>query len=312
MTQINIAVCTLFEGHYHLGVGALGNSLSAAGFSGTLWAGHRGQIPPWASVSREIKPGFRRLDVNAGFSIMFVELETPLHFVYFKPDFLQLVLRNLAPESEAAIYIDPDIVIKCPWALLARWPLNGVALVQDVHSAMPPRHPMRLAWLEILQERGIKAECLRERYYSSGFVGISRRQQTFLEIWRKMIEIVIAEIGSDAGVKHGSASTVFHSTDQDALNMALMVSEIPVNAAGSESMDFASGGYLLSHAIGSPKPWQGRFIREALRGFPPTLASKTFFAHTQGPIRIFEPVKRIWLGFTMGIGAAIGRFYGRA
>ncbi len=309
---MKVALCTLFEGHYHMGAGALGNSLSASGFKGTLWAGYRGAIPPWASNVREVGPGIGRFSVSKGFDIVFVRLETTLHFAYFKAEFLSRILSEFEKDCDAVIYIDPDIVVKCPWHLLARWPSGGVALVQDVHSAMPPRHPMRLAWLELLRGRGISAECARDRYYSSGFVGVDRAHHAFLDVWRSMITIVLSEVGENGGVKHGDASTLFHSTDQDALNMALMVLDAPVNAAGSDAMDFSTGGYLLSHAIGTPKPWEGRFVREALRGFPPTLSSKAFFKNADGPIRIFDPARRVWLEFTLIVGAAIGRFYGRA
>jgi len=305
-------ICTLFEGHYHQGVGALGNSLSAAGFRGIMWAGYRGPLPPWASSAVVIDPDMRRLDVEEGFSIIFVHLETPLHFAYFKPEFLARILDEFDPDCDAAIYIDPDIVVKCPWHLLERWPWQGVALVQDVHSVMPPRHPMRLAWWEFLAQRGISADFPRDRYYSSGFVGVPRSQRRFLDVWERVMEIVLSEIGSNKGTKHGAAGEIFHSTDQDALNMALMVADTPVNAAGSESMDFATGGYLLSHAIGTPKPWNGGFLSEAFRGSPPRMASKAFLYYATGPIKFCEPARRAWLVFTLNLSAAIGRFYRRA
>ncbi|MDD5199707.1 MAG: hypothetical protein PHC88_07870 [Terrimicrobiaceae bacterium] len=253
-----------------------------------------------------------RFEVRDGFSITFVQVETPLHFAYYKPDFLDRVLTEFDPNADAAIYLDPDIIVKCPWHLIERWPSEGIALVEDVHSAMPQRHPMRLAWREILSHHGVSANHPCDRYYNSGFVGVPRSLQGFLATWSKAMAIVISVIGEGKGIKHGASSDVFHTTDQDALNLALMISGAPVNAAGSDAMDFATGGYLLSHAIGTPKPWRGGFLREALRGFPPTTASKAFLRNSDAPIRLFEPARRASLALALALGAAIGRFYRRA
>ena len=304
-------VCTLFEGHYHLGVGALANSLHAAGYRGTLWAGYRGVLPPWAGSGNHSKSAIHRLEIAEGFTIAFVPLETSMHFTYFKPYFLDQVLDDLDPDCDAAIYIDPDIVVKSPWHLLERWPRDGLALVHDVHSLMPPRHPMRLAWQDFLSERGMIADKPRDRYYSGGFVGIARSQRQLLTAWKKVIGFVQAEIGAES-IKHGEAGSLFHSADQDALNMALMTCNAPVNAAHSEAMDFATGGYLLSHSIGSPKPWQGGFLRVALRGITPTLAGKEYFNHCEQPIPLFTSSELSRLRLSMKAAALIGRFYRRA
>ncbi|HEY8900380.1 MAG TPA: hypothetical protein VIM61_08205 [Chthoniobacterales bacterium] len=304
-------VCTLFEGHYHFGVGALANSLFVSGYRGILWAGYRGDLPPWGNPAAAPKSGIHHVEIADGFSIAFVPLKTGVHFTYFKPYFLDQVLDELDLECDAAIYIDPDIVVKGPWHLLNRWPRDGVALVHDVHSLMPERHPMRLAWRDFLTARKISADFPRDRYYSGGFVGISRSQRNFLGVWREIVEIVQSEIGVDA-IKHGDAGELFHSADQDALNIALMACDTPVNAAHSESMDFATGGYLLSHAIGTPKPWQGGFIRRALKGVPPGLAIKAFMRHTESPIDLLDSATRRKLRCSVTIASAIGRFYGRA
>ena len=308
---MNIAVCTLFEGDYHLGAGALANSLHASGFRGTLWAGTRGALPPWAAGAMQGKPGIHRLAVTSDFSIAFVQLQTAVHFAYYKPELLQRILNEFAPEAEAAIYLDPDIVVKCPWEIFPRWVNDGISLVEDLNPNLPPRHPLRLAWLQVLAERGLTPRRELDRYYNSGFVGVPRMHLAFLAEWQRTMTMIREILGAHHHIKFGRATDVFHSTDQDALNLALMRTDTPLNTAGPEAMDFAVGGHYLSHAVGTPKPWQGGFIRKALHGFPPPMAAKEFFNYTCQPISVFSAMKRTRLTLALKIAAFVGRFYRR-
>ncbi len=307
-----IAVCTLFEGDYHLGAGALANSLHASGHRGMLWAGYRGPLPPWAAAARADGPGRHRLAVTPDFEVAFLSLESAPHFAYHKPEFLQRLLQELAPDADAAIYFDPDIVIKCPWSLFSDWVEDGVALVEDINPSLPARHPTRLAWLRVLAARGLAPHRELHRYYNSGFVGLARSQLGFLEEWRRMMAIVRDVLGAQHHhIKAGGATTLFHSTDQDALNMALMRTATPMNTAGPEAMDFVIGGHYLSHAVGTPKPWQGSFLRQALRGYPPSVPAKIFHQHAAGPIALYSPSALKTRLRALALAALIGRFYRR-
>jgi hypothetical protein len=309
---MNIAVCTLFEGDYHLGAGALVNSLHASGFRGTLWAGTRGALPPWAAGAVQDKPGIQRLAIAADFCIAFVQLQTEVHFAYYKPELLQRVLSEFAPEADAAIYLDPDIVLKCPWEIFPRWVEDGVALVEDLNPNLPPRHPLRIAWLHVLAEHSLTPRRELGRYYNSGFVGVPRTQLAFLAEWQRTMAMIRECLGAHHHIKFGCATDVFHSTDQDALNLALMLTDTPLNTAGPEAMDFAVGGHYLSHAVGTPKPWQGGFIRKSLRGYPPSTAAKEFFNHTRQPISVFPAGKLKRLTLALKLAALVGRFYRRS
>lgn len=309
---MNIAVCTLFEGDYHLGAGALANSLYASGYRGTLWAGIRGALPPWAAAATQEKPGVQRLAVATDFAIAFVQIEAAVHFAYYKPEMLERLLNELAPEAEAAIYLDPDIVVKCPWEIFPRWVRDGVALVEDINPNLPARHPLRIAWLQVLEERGVSPRRALERYYNSGFVGVARTQIAFLAEWRRTMTMIREILGGHHHIKFGRATDIFHSTDQDALNLTLMLTDTPLNTAGPEAMDFAVGGHYLSHAVGTPKPWQGGFVGRALGGFPPSTATKEFLNYIGEPLQVFPPAKRRRLATALKVAAFIGRFYRRA
>lgn len=307
------AVCTLFEGHYHLGAAALINSLWASGFRGRVICGLRGPLPPWSSPSREVENGIRVRDFGEGFEVWFVPVAATIHFTNYKPNFLLEMWEGPAANADTFYYIDPDIVLKCPWQVIERWAEEGLALSEDVNYYLPRHHPMRKGWIHWLRESGTEiSDSNRERYYSAGFIGVPRAAREFLLLWQSTIAKIGKTTGSLALLKQGNAVSLFHTPDQDAMNIALMCSHVEVNGAGWESMDFAPGGHMLSHAIGSRKPWLGGFIGQALRGYPPSLAHKAFFDHITFPIQVFPPRQKSRMKLALNLGAFIGRFYRRA
>lgn len=297
------AVCTLFEGHYHLGVGALINSLHASGFAGAIICGHRGAEPAWAAAARQL---------GGGLEIRFVPVTTDIHFTHYKPEFMRRCWTEFCPEATQLYYFDPDIVVKAPWSVLARWATDGVALCEDVNAYLPARHPYRLAWGDFLSSYGIAVARPLDRYYNGGFVGLPRTHASVLDLWSKIIGCAEQELGSLSKIKFDHPNALFHTPDQDALNMALMSSDVPINGSGPEGMDFATGGHLLSHAIGGRKPWRGGFLRDALRGQPPGSAQKSFFRFAESPLRLFPSAQLARLRFSLRSGALLGRMYRRA
>lgn len=307
------AVCTLFEGHYHLGAAALINSLWSSGFRGRVVCGLRGALPPWASSLKQVDEHTHVQDLGEGFEIWFVQITTKIHFTNYKPTFVLKVWDTAAGNPDKFYYLDPDIVLKCPWEVMERWAHEGVGCCEDVNFYLPPRHPLRIGWTAWLAERGLNVtNDTLARYYSGGFVGVPRSARTFLETWEQLIEEIGRVSGSLTQLKQGGPTSLFHSMDQDAMNMAFMVAPVSINATGPEGMDFAPGGHLLSHAIGSRKPWRGGFVRQALVGYPPSMAHKAFFRYVDGPLRLFSSWEKFWLSSTLRIGALIGRFYRRA
>jgi hypothetical protein len=261
-------------------------------------------------------PGYqkatRELQVAPTLKLHLLELETPLHFTYYKPTFLAELLQRHAPEATVAAYVDPDIVVKCDWPSFMGWfTEDGISLVEDVNACFPARHPKRLLWGRFFAAHGITPARPLERYYNAGFIAVSRQHLEFLQLWRRLCDLVVAHNAHAKSLKAGTGATLFHSTDQDALNFALTVCEAPLNTAGPEGMDFAPGGYYLSHAAGSPKPWHGRHVREALRGHPPTMSSKWYYRFANAPIRVYSDGDLARRRLSLTIASAIGRIYTR-
>lgn len=297
------AVCTLFEGHYHLGVGALINSLHASGFTGRIVCGHRGPEPAWAEAARRLEG---RIEVR------FVPVDAHVHFTHYKPQFMQECWETHTANADRLYYFDPDIVVKAPWRVLDRWAADGVALCEDVNPYLPARHPYRLAWGDFLRDHDLPPARALDRYYNAGFIALPRVHRRLLEVWCRIISLAEKELGSLGTIKVHDPNALLHTPDQDALNMALMACDVPVNSAGPEGMDFATGGHLLSHAIGGRKPWKGGFLKDALHGRPPGSAQKSFFRYAESPLRLFPSGQLARLRLSLLSSALVGRVYRRA
>jgi hypothetical protein len=310
---MNISFCTLFEGNYHFGVAALANSLIASGYAGTLWVGYRGALPGWIVDSPSFNPATGEFQVTPELKLRMLELDTPLHFTYYKPTFMKMVLQELAPEATIVAYIDPDIVVKCDWPSFAGWfTEDGISLAEDVNWSFPARHPKRLLWKRFFEPHGAPQRRTLNRYYNAGFIALSREHLEFLNLWHRLCELVVEYNATARHLKAGGSAALFHSTDQDAMNYALTACDAPLNTAGPEAMDFTPGGYYLSHAIGTVKPWHGGHIRQALHGRPPSLASKWYYRFANAPIKVYSDGALAKRQLSLKIAAAIGRLFKRA
>jgi hypothetical protein len=284
------AICTLFEGDYHYGVGALVNSLHDAGFAGTLYAGHRGPLPPWAVVDSN-----STMAVSEALKIQFVSLSTPWHLTNYKPTFLREIWAAHGHDWEALYYFDPDIVVRARWEEFTFWAGCGIAVVEDVmNGRIGSTHPLRVRWQLFAATLGLKPSRTLESFYNGGFVGIHARQRDFVNLWERLMAALIAEGAFDprefmCGGKK-SRAYAFYGTDQDTLNLALMLHPGPVSCVGPEGMDFQHSGYFMSHAIASPKPWRSGALWAALGGRGPTVAIREFWKYVERPIPLYSPL----------------------
>jgi hypothetical protein len=300
-------VCTLFEGDYHLGLGALVNSLASVGYAGEVRIGYRNVLPPWITQLKQDTDG----SYAAGsIRLQFVSMSDSRHLAVQKAGFLLSILEA-EPDCEKVVYFDPDIVVRGRWGFFDEWTDCGVALCQDVSDAfMASDHPIRRSWARWAGERGLEVRRLPDRYFNSGFVGVRREHRDFLEAWSKVLKLV-AQDGHVAENVVRNRSLPFATWDQDAMNLAVMLCETVLSTLGQEGMDFAPGGYTMAHAVGRPKPWRKQFFVRALNGIQTSSADKGWLANTKGPIRVLNSGTRFWKGIDLKLGALTSRFVSR-
>src|SRR5690606_22882643 len=105
-------VCTLFEKHYHHGVGVLTNSLVRNGFEGDVYVGYRGELPKWTSDAKSNStlnwPGASTMVVSDAVNLHFLPNATNAHFTNYKAHFMLELWNGPAHDSDAMYYFDPD------------------------------------------------------------------------------------------------------------------------------------------------------------------------------------------------------------
>lgn len=311
------AICTLFEGHYHYGVGALSNSLYAHGFRGTIYVGYRGALPPWVGQGGKTKNESREAEMWTDFSpaeglmLRFIPLTTKVHLTNYKPDFILEVWEKHCPDAGAMFYFDPDIVIKSRWTFFEEWIEAGVAVCADVNPAMPANHPIRHAWRKLLTPHGLELNRDFETYFNCGFLGVGLKDKIFPHEWQN-VQNAMKKCGVDfQSLGVGDRSLPFTCRDQDALNIACMATKCAVSPVGQDGMDFqhGGGGYIMAHAVGGKKPWNKMFVRTVLRrAAPPSRADKAFFQNVESPIQLYRPTTLSWKRFFLLVGSLLGRF----
>ncbi|MBC7915804.1 MAG: hypothetical protein H7Y07_16975 [Pyrinomonadaceae bacterium] len=321
---MNTVICTLFENHYHYGVAALTNSLYYHGFRGHIFAGFRGSLPDWGSNSQtnlSLKwPDARTKMVADGLQLHLLPVTTTYHLTNYKPDFMLELWNGLAPDADAMVYLDPDIVLTTSWSLIENWLKCGVALCEDVNSPIPENHPKRVAWREYYAKVGITLNFKDTMYVNGGFAGVSLKDRVFLENWKIAQDHMAAAIGgldrsAFAGKKLSpidqSAFSPFGRTDQDALNVAIGMSDVDVSLVGQEIMAFKDGEAMLPHALGQPKPWQANPLMQMLHGKIPRLVEKEYWKYCNIKIKIYSDRFVKIRNIQIKIAAFVARFYVR-
>jgi hypothetical protein len=305
-------VCTLFEGHYHHGVGSLINTLHAGGFDGSLWIGYRGKLPPWIDQLGEPDRdgGYR---VGGLFRAVFLELDTPRHFTLYKPDFMLWLVENRCPDAGAMFYFDPDILTKAPWWFFEKWAGHGIALCEDVNSPMSLTSPVRAEWKAFLGDHGIALDPKDPIYVNGGFIGLRAQAFPFLAEWKRIQDLIEPHLPPFGSDRPEDRYNPFLKLDQDALNIAKDLTAFPCSISDKIGMDFSIGGTIMSHATGRPKPWEKNFLGYLLAtGGRPTQPDRLYFERNRHPVDLYREaplrlaVKRVNLALTVALGRVLG------
>ena len=307
---MHYAIFTLYEKTYHLGVAALINSLVRTKFSGSIFVGYRDELPPWRDqFQSEEQESF---ELN-GCKIHFFKCDPDRHLGYHKP-FVARELLAKHSDISALFYADPDITFIAPWAFFEDWVTCGVTLCADSNF---PRvclhHPWRRKWAELIATSELKvAKNALEDYANSGFFGLRREDIAFLDRWVQLTEAFERQGGNTRAFAM-SERTQGITSDQDIMAAAMMSFPGRLSFLGQEAMGFSGHYFILSHAIESPKPWNGNFVLRALKGTRPSEASGFFVRNANSPIRTsssrWDHVRR-WADHACA--KLVGRLVGRA
>ncbi len=312
MPAAKSVICTVFERDYHHGVGALANSLHAAGFRGELYAGFRGDLPPWVDQRTADVHGNLTFDVAPGFQIFFARQATDEMLANIKPELIRQAWERYAPRGvENVFYIDCDIVIKAKWNHFEDWAECGVALCEDMNSPLPLTHPLRKRWKKYYAEFGIAYEARDNVYVNGGFVGINQRFRGFADRWDEIQGYMKQYTGKQDRIGIADRWNMFHFMDQDALNIAKDLTD-EISIMGRDAMDFGRTGYVMSHAAGRSKPWQKDFLKNIFAsGFRPSNADKLYWHNVEEPIRVHPASTVRQKRLALRIASLAGRFLAR-
>lgn len=311
LAEPGTAICTLFEGDYHIGLAAFLNSLVRAGYTGTVWAGFRGPLPPWSNQLKRLDGNPDAFIVGESVRLIFLPLTTSLHLTNYKPRFMLDLLGSKAQDCDYLWYFDPDICLRCNWSFFTRWQFNGIALCEEiVNYNLSENSPLRYQWMNIGREMGLGNPRPVRGYFNGGMVGVSAAHIHFLELWQHILDRAVSETYDLSTFKPGTPDMPFNATDQDALNMAAMYVDFPLTTMGPEAMGLIPSGFTMYHAVGY-KPWRGSLLLRALGGNPPSNATKFFFTQVSSPIRAYSRPRLAVKWLACSIAAFIGRFYER-
>jgi len=304
---MNHAILTLYEGNYHLGVGALINSAIHAGFAGRFFVGYRDALPPWVADLDCTGEGTYTVE---GREIRFFHCAPKRHLTYHKP-FAALDILEDYPEIDAIFYADPDVLFVAKWAYFEKWVRAGVSVCLDANFPfIGPAHPWRLDWRGMIAQSQLREVNHTSNYFNAGFIGVKREDAVLLKNWVKLTDTFEQNGGNSLAMDTGNFLISVRS-DQELFAAAAMTFQ-GISELGLEGMGFNGHYCILSHAIESPKPWNHSFLSNACDGISVSRASQYFMQFSQHPIRLWSKnVYRLKM-IALRLSQLMTRFYQKA
>lgn len=303
---------TLAENDYFLGVAALVNSVVSHGtYIDKIVVGYRGDLPCWLPRLSKSKFGMAG-KLPSGLPIEFVEVQAGLHMVHEKPNWFKYLTTTLEPLAEEYFFFDSDIVVINRMDFFGDWVKEGVALCEDVNYDMAADNPIRKKWV-----RASGAADLRvinpsiSRYYNSGFLGWTQNTASFLDDWISSFEALRPLAADMTKFRTVDRTHTVFSANQDSLNLAAMITSVPLATLGPGAMQFDWTFPLMVHPIG-PKPWRRSFVKEFLSGRPPRSGDLAFWRNVVGTELVpFEKKRADATYRTCRVLSGLARFYSK-
>lgn len=306
-----IVATTLAENKYFLGLSALLNSMVTHGkYIDKIVVGYREELPKWLPKLSPSKNGLSCI-LNSGIELELIEMKGNLHMVHEKPKWFRYFTEILEPDADEYFFFDSDIVIVNRMSFFGEWVKQGVAICEDVNYSMNRNHPIRKQWAEFAQDEDLSVQSEIDWYYNSGFLGWTKHTKAFLSDWERCFQILAKRSGDMKQFRVNNRTHPVLSANQDSLNLAAMITELPVSTIGPEAMGFKNGMQLMSHPIG-PKPWNKKYIGDFLSGYPPRTSDLNYWGNINGSE--FSPTNAILVSYKKFICKflrGLGRFYQR-
>ena len=95
-----------------------------------------------------------------------------------------------------------------------------------------------------------------------------QEENNVLPVWESLLDAANAFGYDTTELASRDRTSPWQATDQDLLNIVVMTTDVPLSTLGPECMDFRPGGYVMSHAVNSPKPWARDYMEFALDAAP--------------------------------------------